>query len=1077
MEIVKHINDTNASYRALSARNAKNTDLFLDREHYELFKDEGEQITVRFNKENLQKSILFIASILPRKYDNSSIHTTIHFSEMFVLDQLAILDGFFTLGGLQVKTRTQVWNARKDVPQKNGEIDHRFYFNGLLEEISYKSPTGEIKNTKFTIRNYLAGGYSDLHIKKANDGIFDVWITNLLKPYTDGKEEGYEQIDETLQPLQQIFYGAPGTGKSFKIKECTQGDDSVIRTTFHPDSDYSTFVGCYKPTTEATNLLSLQKLNALYPDFKKNAINRPLQRFITKYYNSFQVLTEKEAESVFDTFETPTTITAEVPKVMAAIEELPKNSSIAYSFVAQAFTKAYIQAWKKMCDTSLWTKKATAMPPTCIDATPYERTGKIGNYHDFDYISDKATLKDSEETALLEVDNFDFPFDGINNFGELHDKIKVVVTDLPTDEQNKRYMRNNDITYTAEQIRELFKNYREKHKDINPNIIPILLRRIAEKLKRGLYVPEDFDELAKYDGGNITINVNESNSLLGLYDPTTKTVYLFKKNIGNNVDLLRAVYIHEMFHAYYDSGDKFIPKIEEPIVECNTLCFLELFNPNYCNSYLESVRDEQYTASINYYGFGAHLFENRSLDWMRLYQNAYNHIDDSSTNVNDYKGMFSPIYPFENEEETRNLLYVILKDIHAKASSGFSKADQFLIIEEINRGNCAQIFGDLFQLLDRNKDGYSEYPIVADDDLKKELKDAFKTLKLDATVKQRIDSYYQDNFPSGVADRVLEGELLILPENLFIWATMNTSDQSLFPIDSAFKRRWEWKYIKITEGKDKETKNPLKWKILIEDEDADKVRLYDWWEFLQEINKIIYSSTESADKQMGYFFTKATEHLKGEIVEVIGKNNTRSEQNPAIDIEAEYITAETFVNKVLFYLWTDVMKDNEYEGITKLVQKDDNPKLMFPDFFDETGEYANHENLRFFLDNVMREGERDKWCDVCEIVMEVPESSSEWFKTNSVIFKITDNLNDPNDIYERVKEGWRVKISTEYVYAYATPLKKIVACYKVSEWYKVADGKYGFNGEPIEDVMIGKPVEQIEHIRRQIVFYTNNIKK
>ena len=67
-EIVKHINDTNASYRTPNAGNAKNTDLFLDNEHYELFRDEGEQITVRFNKENLQKAILFIASILPRKW-------------------------------------------------------------------------------------------------------------------------------------------------------------------------------------------------------------------------------------------------------------------------------------------------------------------------------------------------------------------------------------------------------------------------------------------------------------------------------------------------------------------------------------------------------------------------------------------------------------------------------------------------------------------------------------------------------------------------------------------------------------------------------------------------------------------------------------------------------------------------------------------------------------------------------------------------------------------------------------------------------------------------------------------------
>lgn len=194
-EIVKHINDTNASYRNINAGDAKNTDLFLDNEQYELFKDSGEQITVRFNKENLTKAILFIASILPRKYDNSAIHKQIPFSEAFVYDQLAFLDGFFMVDGVKVESRTQIWTARKDVLKKNGDVDNRFYFNGLLEDVSYTSFSGIAKNAKFTIRNYLAGSYSDLHIKKSENGIFDVWITNALEPYNDRKENGLELID------------------------------------------------------------------------------------------------------------------------------------------------------------------------------------------------------------------------------------------------------------------------------------------------------------------------------------------------------------------------------------------------------------------------------------------------------------------------------------------------------------------------------------------------------------------------------------------------------------------------------------------------------------------------------------------------------------------------------------------------------------------------------------------------------------------------------------------------------------------------------------------------------------------
>lgn len=195
-EIVKHINDTNASFRQPNAGDAKNTDLFLDNEHYFLFKDCGEQITVRYSKENLTKAILFIASILPRKFDQSATHELVKFSKEFVLDQLAIIDALFTEDGKPVDHFTQVWNARKDVPQKNGKIDKRFYFNGLLKDVLYTDYKGVQRKTKFTIRNYFAGGYSDLHILKADDGIFDIRISNAKVPTYDNKEDGLEEVAE-----------------------------------------------------------------------------------------------------------------------------------------------------------------------------------------------------------------------------------------------------------------------------------------------------------------------------------------------------------------------------------------------------------------------------------------------------------------------------------------------------------------------------------------------------------------------------------------------------------------------------------------------------------------------------------------------------------------------------------------------------------------------------------------------------------------------------------------------------------------------------------------------------------------
>lgn len=233
-EIVKHINDTNASYRQPNAGDAKNTDLFLDNEHYSLFKDSGEQITVRYNKENLTKAILFIASILPRKFDQSATHELVKFSKEFVLDQLAIIDALFTEDDKSVNTFTQVWNARKDVPQKNGKIDKRFYFNGLLKDVFYTDYKGVQHKIKFTIRNYFAGGYSDLHIIKADDGIFDIRISNANVPTYDSKEDGLEEFTLTSlyasSPYRPyitaikskpflLLAGISGTGKSRIVRE------------------------------------------------------------------------------------------------------------------------------------------------------------------------------------------------------------------------------------------------------------------------------------------------------------------------------------------------------------------------------------------------------------------------------------------------------------------------------------------------------------------------------------------------------------------------------------------------------------------------------------------------------------------------------------------------------------------------------------------------------------------------------------------------------------------------------------------------------------------------------------------
>lgn len=178
----------------------------------------------------------------------------------------------------------------------------------------------------------------------------------------------------------------------------------------------------------------------------------------------------------------------------------------------------------------------------------------------------------------------------------------------------------------------------------------------------------------------------------------------------------------------------------------------------------------------------------------------------------------------------------------------------YLIIEEINRGNCAQIFGDLFQLLDRRNDGYSEYPINAD----KDLRDYIRT---ELARHKGID-------PDIESEGIEDGKLR-LPPNLHILATMNTSDQSLFPMDSAFKRRWDWEYM------------PIQYKGATSDNFTIKLsdKRFRWIDFLKAVNDRIRRVTESEDKQLGNYFIKSD------------------------------IDEKEFKSKVMFYLWSEVCKD------------------------------------------------------------------------------------------------------------------------------------------------------------------------
>ncbi len=231
--------------------------------------------------------------------------------------------------------------------------------------------------------------------------------------------------------------------------------------------------------------------------------------------------------------------------------------------------------------------------------------------------------------------------------------------------------------------------------------------------------------------------------------------------------------------------------------------------------------------------------------------------------------------------------------------------DEYLVIEEINRGNCAQIFGDLFQLLDRGDKGFSVYPIMADSDMKEMLKKEFAGLEIKK--KESINALFKGG--KDIVAQVLKGDILLLPNNLYIWATMNTSDQSLFPIDSAFKRRWDWKYMPIDTKKEN-------WNIEV---DGKK---YSWSDFLEAVNEQIFEVTKSEDKKLGFYFCRANNHV---------------------------VDAEKFVGKVIFYLYNDVFKDYGYDR--KMFLGEDGKAIQFHEYFQNNGD-INEQMAARFLNNL-----------------------------------------------------------------------------------------------------------------------------
>ena len=203
-----------------------------------------------------------------------------------------------------------------------------------------------------------------------------------------------------------------------------------------------------------------------------------------------------------------------------------------------------------------------------------------------------------------------------------------------------------------------------------------------------------------------------------------------------------------------------------------------------------------------------------------------------------------------------------------------------LIIEEINRANVAAVFGDVFQILDRNKNNESVYPIDASEDMK----------------------------------TYLSQDKILLPENLFIWATMNSADQGVFPMDTAFKRRWDFKYFSINHDED-----------LIDDTHfiINDETIY-WNDLRKQINDELLSYKVNEDKLMGPFF--AFNEFMGE------------------EIPTETFK-DIFKNKIIMYLFEDAAKPRRNELFSGAKTEDYVTYSQICEMFDVKG-------LEIFCDNI-----------------------------------------------------------------------------------------------------------------------------
>lgn len=281
-----------------------------------------------------------------------------------------------------------------------------------------------------------------------------------------------------------------------------------------------------------------------------------------------------------------------------------------------------------------------------------------------------------------------------------------------------------------------------------------------------------------------------------------------------------------------------------------------------------------------------------------------------------FVGTYKPV-PEKDEDgnKTGKITYEYVPGpfIRTFVKASGSNKPYLLLIEEINRANVSAVFGDMFQLLDR-KDGESEYDIETSEDMR-------DYLELEKE---------KNNLPED-----FDINRIRIPNNMYIWATMNSADQGVFPMDTAFKRRWDFEYIGINEEED-DIKD-IEFKVC--ENSKEKAHSVNWNNLRRGINYVLSNDCNiNEDKLLGPYF------LSGDVIKTNKQINGAEEENLVYDNE-NFIKA--FKSKVLMYLFEDAAKQKQHRQ--KLFRGCDSPTIAkyssICNAFDEKGEAIFGEDI------------------------------------------------------------------------------------------------------------------------------------